>query len=215
MQSTTTNAVFLECYLAHNVGDDLFLETLLRRYPDTHFTCVADGSYDWLLERYHNISLVRPPRKKSALRGKLSLLSSIAYTNELAALKCQSVRNSAFLRSSVALYIYNRSGNIRCSLRCFLCVTFCNANVYIHRLIKLLFLERILDRIVTPGTRSCIATFFNKYVTDICFRDQYTFQLFKSDEHIGSLRIFCSERNFHVWNVRKRSCSLLLISAIR
>ena len=25
---------------------------------------------------------------------------------------------------------------------------------------------------------------FNKYVTDICFRDQYTFQLFKSDEHI-------------------------------
>lgn len=71
MQSTTTNAVFLECYLAHNVGDDLFLETLLRRYPDTHFTCVADGSYDWLLERYHNISLVRPPRKKSALRGKL------------------------------------------------------------------------------------------------------------------------------------------------
>lgn len=97
MQSTTTNAVFLECYLAHNVGDDLFLETLLRRYPDTHFTCVADGSYDWLLERYHNISLVRPPRKKSALRGKLSLLSSIAYTNELAALKCQSVRNCGIL----------------------------------------------------------------------------------------------------------------------
>lgn len=97
MQSTTTNAVFLECYLAHNVGDDLFLETLLRRYPDTHFTCVADGSYDWLLERYHNISLVRPPRKKSALRGKLSLLSSIAYTNGLAALKCQSVRNCGIL----------------------------------------------------------------------------------------------------------------------
>ena len=59
MQSTTMNSVFLECYLAHNLGDDLFLETLLRRYPDVHFTCVVDGSYDWLLERYHNISLVR------------------------------------------------------------------------------------------------------------------------------------------------------------
>lgn len=69
MQSTTMNSVFLECYLAHNLGDDLFLETLLRRYPDVHFTCVVDGSYDWLLERYHNISLVRPPRKKSALGG--------------------------------------------------------------------------------------------------------------------------------------------------
>lgn len=87
MQSTTMNSVFLECYLAHNLGDDLFLETLLRRYPDVHFTCVVDGSYDWLLERYHNISLVRPPRKKSALGGRLSLLSSISYTNELAALK--------------------------------------------------------------------------------------------------------------------------------
>lgn len=51
MQSTTMNSVFLECYLAHNLGDDLFLETLLRRYPDVHFTCVVDGSYDWLLER--------------------------------------------------------------------------------------------------------------------------------------------------------------------
>lgn len=38
MQSTTMNSVFLECYLAHNLGDDLFLETLLRRYPDVHFT---------------------------------------------------------------------------------------------------------------------------------------------------------------------------------
>ena len=56
MQSTTMNSVFLE--------------TLLRRYPDVHFTCVVDGSYDWLLERYHNISLVRPPRKKSALGGQ-------------------------------------------------------------------------------------------------------------------------------------------------
>lgn len=26
MQSTTMNSVFLECYLAHNLGDDLFLE---------------------------------------------------------------------------------------------------------------------------------------------------------------------------------------------
>lgn len=79
MQSTTMNSVFLECYLAHNLGDDLFLETLLRRYPDVHFTCVVDGSYDWLLERYHNISLVRPPRKKSALGGRAGCLYCLRF----------------------------------------------------------------------------------------------------------------------------------------
>lgn len=159
MQSTTMNSVFLECYLAHNLGDDLFLETLLRRYPDVHFTCVVDGSYDWLLERYHNISLVRPPRKKSALGGRLSLLSSISYTNELAALKCQSVRNCGILVViGGSLYIQpiwkHSLFTTVFSLRDVL-----QRNVYIHRLIKLLFLERILDRIVTPGTRSHIATF--------------------------------------------------------
>lgn len=184
MQSTTTNAVFLECYLAHNVGDDLFLETLLRRYPDTHFTCVADGSYDWLLERYHNISLVRPPRKKSALRGKLSLLSSIAYTNGLAALKCQSVRNCGILA------VIGGSLYIQPIWKHSLFTTVFSLRDVLQR--KRLYSSA--DKTFVLGTnfgpyrnswyKKSYSDIFNKYVTDICFRDQYSFQLFKSDEHI-------------------------------
>lgn len=215
MQSTTTNAVFLECYLAHNVGDDLFLETLLRRYPDTHFTCVADGSYDWLLERYHNISLVRPPRKKSALRGKLSLLSSIAYTNELAALKCQSVRNCGILA------VIGGSLYIQPIWKHSLFTTVFSLRDVLQR--KRLYSSA--DKTFVLGTnfgpyrnswyKKLYSDIFNKYVTDICFRDQYTFQLFKSDEHIRVAPNILFGTEFPRVERKKRSCSLLLISAIR
>ena len=57
---------------------------------------------------------------------------------------------------------------------------------------------------------------FNKYVTDICFRDQYSFQLFKSDEHIRVAPDILFGTEFpRVERKKKRSCSLLLISAIR
>lgn len=184
MQSTTMNSVFLECYLAHNLGDDLFLETLLRRYPDVHFTCVVDGSYDWLLERYHNISLVRPPRKKSALGGRLSLLSSISYTNELAALKCQSVRNCGIL------VVIGGSLYIQPIWKHSLFTTVFSLRDVLQR--KRLYSSA--DKTFVLGTnfgpyrnswyKKSYSDIFNKYVTDICFRDQYSFQLFKSDEHI-------------------------------
>lgn len=44
--------IFVDCYLAHNLGDDLFLYTLLARYPETHFVIIADNSYSDLVDQF-------------------------------------------------------------------------------------------------------------------------------------------------------------------
>lgn len=47
-----------DCYLNHNLGDDLFLTTLVSRYPDVDFVVLADSTYAFLQDRFSNIELV-------------------------------------------------------------------------------------------------------------------------------------------------------------
>lgn len=49
--------IFVDCYLAHNLGDDLFLYTLLARYPETHFVIIADNSYSDLVDQFGNVDI--------------------------------------------------------------------------------------------------------------------------------------------------------------
>lgn len=52
-----TEKIFVNCYLAHNLGDDLFLYTLLNRYPKVLFSLIADQSYGFLSNCFRNIDL--------------------------------------------------------------------------------------------------------------------------------------------------------------
>ena len=116
--------------------------------------------------------------------GRLSLLSSISYTNELAALKCQSVRNCGIL------VVIGGSLYIQPIWKHSLFTTVFSLRDVLQR--KRLYSSA--DKTFVLGTnfgpyrnswyKKSYSDIFNKYVTDICFRDQYSFQLFKSDEHI-------------------------------
>ena len=50
--------VAVDCYLSHNLGDDLFLFTLLKRYPNVMFNVNADCSYGYLTHDFNNANLV-------------------------------------------------------------------------------------------------------------------------------------------------------------
>lgn len=50
----TACAVALYGYFAHNFGDDLFFDTLLRRYPDTLFAAYDANGYAAFFDRYPN-----------------------------------------------------------------------------------------------------------------------------------------------------------------
>ena len=48
--------VFLDMYLAHNLGDDLFLHIIANRYPNCKFTVnYYDNDYDNFFKNYSNI----------------------------------------------------------------------------------------------------------------------------------------------------------------
>jgi colanic acid/amylovoran biosynthesis protein len=53
--------IAVQCYLSQNLGDDLFLRTLLRRYPNQNFVIIANDGYASWAERYKNLKLLAEP----------------------------------------------------------------------------------------------------------------------------------------------------------
>ncbi len=65
--------VLVDIYLAYNLGDDIFLDVLSKRYPDADFTVFHPGSnYDDFFSLYNNISRFQYKFKHKVLR-KLGL----------------------------------------------------------------------------------------------------------------------------------------------
>lgn len=59
--------IFVDVYLAYNLGDDLFLDILSKKYPNSEFTVNYVGSdYDSFIEKYNNIE-----RRKYNLSDKI------------------------------------------------------------------------------------------------------------------------------------------------
>lgn len=53
--------VLVRAYTALNLGDDLFLKILFERYPKTNFILIAPKSYNRILSSYKNIEIIPPP----------------------------------------------------------------------------------------------------------------------------------------------------------
>lgn len=65
--------IMVDCYLQHNLGDDLFLYTLLERYEglrDVRFHIWADSSYSFLHQRYRNLCLHQLQSATGGLPGR-------------------------------------------------------------------------------------------------------------------------------------------------
>ena len=167
--------IFVDCYLAHNLGDDLFLYTLLARYPETHFVIIVDNSYSDLADQFGNVDtfVVDMPSKQNGL--VVWWKSYCSFINRRSML----VRNAdAMVTIGGSLYMENS----RRSLRSFIGRE--------HRFLS----DKELVRQVTnheyfiiganfgPFYSSSYLHFykklFAKYCRDICFRDAYSANLF-------------------------------------
>lgn len=65
-KALTDASVFVDCFLSKNLGDDLFLFTLVSRYPQVRFSVYADESYRYLTDRFPNLRLVSPDASGAA-----------------------------------------------------------------------------------------------------------------------------------------------------
>lgn len=158
--------VFVDIYLAYNLGDDLFLDILAKRYPNTNFTVNYIGtSYDRFLLQYDNVN-----RRKYTIFNKIGQRLKISdyLTNyEKIAEEHEAlvfIGGSIFREESYHKSLYkDRMDMLRAFKRRDKPAFIIGANFGPYR----------------------SKEFFDDYrkffqlCDDICFRDRYSFQLFK------------------------------------
>ncbi len=58
MQTTSNNSILVDFYSATNLGDDLLLHALLKRYPNTQFIMLASREERILEMQYDNLKVI-------------------------------------------------------------------------------------------------------------------------------------------------------------
>lgn len=157
--------IFLDMYLAHNLGDDLFLHIIANRYPNCKFTInYYKDDYKNFLKNYKNIE-TRVTLKNRIIR-KLGIKDYINDIEDIAE------RNDALIFLSGSYFMEPFCSNYKHDFRNILIETFKNKN-------KSIF---VIGSNFGPYTSS---GFFNHWkdifsiCDDICFREQYSYNLFK------------------------------------
>ncbi|MFT9051568.1 polysaccharide pyruvyl transferase family protein [Liquorilactobacillus nagelii] len=51
--------IFVSAYLCGNLGDDLFIRTLIQRYPNIQFEAIAEKGYQKSLKSHHNFKIIQ------------------------------------------------------------------------------------------------------------------------------------------------------------
>lgn len=163
--------VFLDMYLAHNLGDDLFLHIVANRYPNCRFTInYYDNKYDEFIKNYRNIekrlTLQKRILRKLKIKDYIYNIENIAEKNDAL----------VFLSGSYFMEPIDK-----------------NNNEYNRR-------KELIDTFKLKGKKVYILgsnfgpysseEFYNNWnelfckCDDICFREQYSYNLFKKLKNV-------------------------------
>ena len=174
--------IFLKAYLENNLGDDLFVYIITDRYPDTRFIITVPDEYKEIYEDRKNLIII-------SKNNFLYRILSHFFRKYIPKLSVEKLINY-FCRGSVyiggSIFIQPPTDKYKKSLRSFYhfinkrfsAVIGCDFGPYVDK--KFLVDYR--------------AAF--KKITDICFRDKYSYSLF---EDIGNARyapdaVFCLKK---------------------
>lgn len=178
--------IFVDCYLKHNLGDDLFLFTLLERYAgreDVRFHIWLDSSYQYLGQRYSNISVHVVP----SVHG--NLLHRMSQQRQVARLR---VKNLEMCDASVqiggSIFMEWHGGNLMKRLRDF---RYWRATEkWLKQLYSIPEASFVIGSNFGPWQtnhyKHVIEQLIGRYCTDVCFRDKYSANLFAGLSNVRS-----------------------------
>lgn len=160
-----------DCYLNHNLGDDLFLTTLVSRYPNVHFVVFTDSTYEFLCERFSNLELVISSNRHGII-GKICGKAGKMYRRD----KCfRSVDAVVTIGGS----LYWEAAEPK---------SFIDRIREQRRLQSDRYKARIASQYMVIGANfgpwhsdhflNFYRHFFSRYCDDVCFRDSYSANLF-------------------------------------
>ena len=159
--------IYLKAYTKVNLGDDLFIDIITARYPDTDFMMFADGRYKNIFKGRDNLKII--PSDSIFYRLSRKILSKFDKLPEELVLR----RSDASVYIGGSLFIENERthGKALLSFDRFICKDFCavigaNFGPYEHESFARDYKSR-----------------FEK-ISDICFRDIYSRKLFADLENV-------------------------------
>mgnify|MGYP003005505371 FL=1 len=166
-------SIVADCYLSHNLGDDLFLTTLVSRYPNVHFVVFADSTYEYLHDRFSNLELVISPNRHGII-GKICGHVS------------KSFRRNKYFRSADAVVTIGGSLYWEATKP----KSFKDQISEQRRLHNDRHKARITSKYMVIGANfgpwhsdyflNLYRNFFAQYCDDVCFRDSYSADLFST-----------------------------------
>lgn len=160
--------IFLDMYLDRNLGDDLFLHTILMRYPNHQFI-IHRRSYKEFAQNYKNLKIDSLILKK--ILKRLNFVDGTRIFNKMAK-KCDALiflSGSYFMEDFVTEEIYQTRINLIKSFK--------NKNKPIY------ILGTNFGAYKTELFKKKHIELF-KLCNDICFRDKYSYNLFSTLDNV-------------------------------
>lgn len=163
--------LFVDIYLAKNIGDDLFLDILAKKFPNANFTVNYVGNeYDNFLKSYQNVQ-----RRTYTLVDKI--LQRLKLKNTLTNYKDISENYDALIFIGGSIFREESYHNELYADRLRLVEQFKKKNKPIY-VIGSNFGPYYSDDFYEDYRN------FYKMCTDVCFRDQYSYNLFSDLENV-------------------------------
>lgn len=163
--------IFVDIYLAFNLGDDLFLDILSKKYPEAEFTINYVGSdYDKFIAKYKNVkrrkyTLLDKILQKLKIKDTLTNYKDIAESHDAMIF----IGGSIFRDESYHESLYRDRINMIDEF---------------NKLDKPVF---ILGSNFGPYTREGFFKDYKEFFArckDVCFRDTYSYNLFKDMKNV-------------------------------
>lgn len=171
--------VAVDCYLSHNLGDDLFLFTLLKRYPNVMFNVNADCSYGYLTHDFNNANLVISGSNSDS--GSL-LLKMKRYCSNICEYLTELHNADALVTIGGSLYMENENRTLRAVVaekR-----RFFRDKRNARKAAKYYVLGANFGPFYSKRYLSFYKKFFSNYCQDVCFRDRYSASLFSDVSNV-------------------------------
>lgn len=163
--------ILLDLYLEKNLGDDLFLVSILKRYPNHHFYVFTQLGYTSFEQDYPNLSIIKLNKYLNYLvhksKNKINMMKRFVRKHNIDALVL--IGGSIFIEFPNWQWLYNE----RLSLW-----------NYFKQASKPVYI--IGSNFGPYESEEFISAYENAFnaVTDICFRDLNSYNLFKGSPNI-------------------------------
>lgn len=173
MVTLASKNITVKGYLAHNLGDDLFMDTLFRRYPDVCFTVVADGQYRFFEQRYGNVRLI-PLGSVSAQQRLLRLKARLCGTSiseEICLLLRDIRRSHTLVMIGGSMYQQQRDERLQRQ------ILFETRHLY-RGALHAFVIGANFGPYWSEWYREEYQKIFTRYCDDVCFRDRWSGEQF-------------------------------------